>query len=83
MTFNCSSNKTHSLLWSSSPYLPNLVNRTLIRGFACSGVLHVQYTRFVKRVKIDLIQQKNKDKCMQCIYTKKGENKESIDLTLW
>lgn len=70
MIFNCSSNKTDILLWSSSPYLLHLVTRTMIRGFACSGMLPVQYTRFVKGVKIDLIQQWNIDKCMQCNYIK-------------
>ena len=36
--FNCSSNKSHSLLWFSSHYLPNneyLVNRRVMHGFAC------------------------------------------------
>lgn len=71
MTFNCSSNKTHILLWSSSPYLLNLVTRTMIRGFACSGVLPVQYTRFVKGVKVDLIQQKNIDNVCSVLTLKK------------
>lgn len=49
----------------------------MIRGFACSGVLPVQYTRFVKGVKIDLIQQWNIDKCMQCNYIKeKGKTRK-------
>lgn len=59
--FNCSSNKTHSLLWSSSPYLPNneyLVNRGVMHGFACNGMLPVHYTRFVKGAKIGIIHQK-------------------------
>lgn len=77
MIFNCSSNKTDILLWSSSPYLLNLVTRTMIRRFACSGMLPVQYTRFVKGVKIDLIQQWNIDKCMQCNYIKeKGKTRK-------
>lgn len=85
--FNCSSNKTHSLLWSSSPYLPNneyLVNRRVMHGFACSGMLPVHYTRFVKGAKIGIIHQKNRDKCMQSINTEiEEEYKESIDLALW
>lgn len=38
--FTCSMEKSHSLLWSPSPYLPNneyLVNRLVMHGFACSG----------------------------------------------
>ena len=85
--FNCSSNKSHSLLWSSSPYLPNneyLVNRRVMHGFACSGMLPVHYARFVKGANIGFIHQKNRDKCLQIMHSKiEEEYRESIEMALW
>lgn len=85
--FNCSMEKSHSLLWSSSPYLPNneyLVNRRVMHGFACSGMLPVHYMRFAKGANIGVINQKNREQCLQKIYPHvEEEYKESIDLALW
>ena len=47
----CSKDKSHSYLWSSSPYLPTdeyLVNHRLSHAFFSSGILPVHYTRFAK-----------------------------------
>jgi hypothetical protein len=52
----CSKDKSHSYLWSSSPYLPNdeyLVNQRLSHAFFSSGILPVHYTRFAKAAGID------------------------------
>lgn len=85
--FNCSVEKNHSLLWSSSPYLPNneyLVNRRVMHGFACSGMLPVHYMRFAKGSNIGVINQKNREQCLQKIYPHvEEEYKESIELALW
>ena len=54
----CSKDKSHSYLWSSSPYLPNdeyLVNHRLSHTFFSSGILPVHYTRFAKAAGIGCI----------------------------
>ncbi|CAC5374173.1 unnamed protein product [Mytilus coruscus] len=53
--FNCDSDKHHSILWSSSPYLPNgeyLANLRTFHGYTCSGMLPVHYNRFANAAKI-------------------------------
>ena len=47
--FTCDKDKHHSVLWSSSPYLPNgeyMVNSRIFHGYECSGMLPVHYNRF-------------------------------------
>lgn len=56
--FNCSFNKIYSLLWFFLFYFFNneyFVNRRVMYGFVCSGMLFVYYIRFVKGVKIGII----------------------------
>ena len=53
--YNCDIDKHHSILWSSSPYLPNgeyLANLRMFHGFTCSGMLPVHYNRFATGAKI-------------------------------
>ncbi|CAG2242369.1 unnamed protein product [Mytilus edulis] len=53
--FNCDTDKHHSMLWSSSPYLPNgeyLANLRTFHGYICSGMLPVHYNRFANAAKI-------------------------------
>ncbi|CAC5412437.1 unnamed protein product [Mytilus coruscus] len=53
--FNCDTDKHHSILWSSSPYLPNgeyLANLKTFHGYTCSGMLPVHYNRFANAAKI-------------------------------
>ncbi|CAC5420412.1 unnamed protein product [Mytilus coruscus] len=47
--FTCDKDKHHSVLWSSSPYLPNgeyMVNSRIFHEYECSGMLPVHYNRF-------------------------------------
>ena len=61
LRLTCSLHKSHSYLWSSSPYLPNdeyLVNHRVSHGFFSSGLLPVHYTRFVNAAELDVLQKK-------------------------
>lgn len=56
--FNCSMEKSYSLLWLLLLYLFNneyFVNRRVMYGFVCSGMLLVYYMWFVKGVNIGVI----------------------------
>lgn len=64
----CSLEKSHSYLWSSSPYLPNeeyLVNHRINHGFFSSGLLPVHYTRFVNAAGIGCITKDKRGKFFQ------------------
>ncbi|KAJ8322416.1 hypothetical protein KUTeg_000025 [Tegillarca granosa] len=48
LRLECEHERSHSYLWSSSPYLPNneyLINYRVNHGFLCSGMLPVHYQR--------------------------------------
>ena len=65
LRLTCSLEKSHSYLWSSSPYLPNeeyLVNNRISHGFFSSGLLPVHYTRFVNAAGIGCITKENRTK---------------------
>ncbi|CAC5400416.1 unnamed protein product [Mytilus coruscus] len=66
--FNCDSDEHHSILWSSSPYLPNgeyLANLRTFHGYTCSGMLPVHYNRFANAAKIGHTNKQNSNTCFK------------------
>jgi hypothetical protein len=62
---SCTKDKSHSYLWSSSPYLPNdeyLVNHRINHAFVSSGLLPVHYTRFATAAGIGCISKERRSK---------------------
>lgn len=67
MRLTCNVDQHHSVLWSSSPYLPNneyLVNYRVFHGYSCSGVLPIHYIRFCNGANIGLINKENRKKLL-------------------
>ncbi|CAC5425345.1 unnamed protein product [Mytilus coruscus] len=61
--FTCDKDKHHSVLWSSSPYLPNgeyMVNSRIFHGYECSGMLPVHYNKFSQGANIGHINKSKK-----------------------
>ena len=84
--FSCDVDKHHSVLWSSSPYLPNgeyLANLRVFHGYECSGMLPVHYNRFSEGANIGHIN-KSKQSYMFSRYKQfiEEEYNDSIETSL-
>lgn len=84
--FSCDVDKHHSVLWSSSPYLPNgeyLANLRVIHGYECSGMFPVHYNRFSESANIGHIN-KSKQSYMFSRYKQfiEEEYSDSIETSL-